>query len=93
MKTIETNGIAVASFALRIAFGTNLLGQGIVRMGKHYGVFREWIQTLFSQTPIPSFVVNTIGYHISPLALVLDVLNLNGRNTKSSLVPYRLIPF
>lgn len=86
MNAIETNGIALASFVLRIAIGTNLLGHGIVRMGNNYGVFREWIQTLFSPTPIPSFLVTTMGYVIPPLELVLGVLILIGWNTKWSLV-------
>lgn len=86
MNAIETNGIALASFVLRIAIGANLLGHGIVRMGSNYRVFREWIQTLFSSTPIPSFLVTTMGYVIPPLELVLGVLILIGCNTKWSLV-------
>lgn len=64
MNAVETNGIALASLVLRIGIGANLLGHGIVRMGSHYGVFREWIQGLFSTTPIPSILVTFMGYLI-----------------------------
>ncbi|EOQ98131.1 DoxX family protein [Leptospira wolbachii serovar Codice str. CDC] len=86
MNAIETNGIALASLVLRIAIGANLLGHGLIRMGSRYGIFREWIRDLFSITPLPSFLVNTMGYVIPPLELLLGVLILIGWNTKWSLV-------
>lgn len=86
MNAVETNGIALASLVLRIGIGANLLGHGIVRMGSHYGVFREWIQGLFSTTPIPSILVTFMGYMIPPLELLLGALILIGWNTKWSLL-------
>ncbi|TGM82156.1 DoxX family membrane protein [Leptospira mtsangambouensis] len=86
MNAIETNGITLASLVLRIAIGANLLGHGIVRMGNKYEVFRDWIKTLFSETPLPSVLISTMGYIIPPLELLLGVLIILGWNTKWSLV-------
>ncbi|PKA13773.1 DoxX family protein [Leptospira meyeri] len=86
MNAIEPNGISLASLVLRIAIGTNLLGHGLVRIGNKYGVFREWIGTLFSDTPIPSTLISTMGYIIPPMELVLGVLILVGWQTKLSLL-------
>ncbi|PJZ86176.1 MauE/DoxX family redox-associated membrane protein [Leptospira harrisiae] len=86
MNAIETNGITLASLVLRIAIGANLLGHGIVRMGNKYEVFREWIKTLFSDTPLPSVLLSAMGYIIPPMELLLGVLIILGWNTKWSLV-------
>lgn len=86
MNAIETNGITLASLVLRIAIGANLLGHGIVRMGNKYEVFREWIKTLFSDTPLPTVLLSAMGYIIPPMELLLGVLIILGWNTKWSLV-------
>jgi thiosulfate dehydrogenase [quinone] large subunit len=82
MKPGKITSAELAALVLRLGIGVNLFAHGLVRFGKNFAGFEQWLLKTFAASPLPEPLVSLSAFVIPPLEFALGLLLILGVRTQ-----------